>query len=101
MAEDDLSKLGFSAAMDELEGILRRIEGEQVDIDELAVELERAAKLLDVCRTKIRRAEVEVSQIVQTLDPEKAEESEPEEGSQADGDESEGGETASLFPDEE
>jgi hypothetical protein len=33
----------FRAAMDELEGILERIEGEEVDIDRLAEELRRAA----------------------------------------------------------
>ncbi len=58
--------------MDELEGILERIEGEEIDIDRLAAELRRAAQLLDLCRGKIRKAEVEVTQIVQSLeDPEK------------------------------
>ena len=65
--------LSFREAMDELEGILERIEGEEIDIDQLATELRRAAQLLDVCRGKIRKAEVEVTQIVQSLE-------EPEEG---------------------
>ncbi len=66
--------LSFRAAMDELEGILERIEGEEIDIDRLAEELRRAAQLLDLCRGKIRKAEVEVTQIVQTLEePEAAE----------------------------
>ncbi|HBL28714.1 MAG TPA: exodeoxyribonuclease VII small subunit [Acidobacteria bacterium] len=58
----------FRAAMDELEGILERIEGEDVDIDRLAEELRRAAWLLELCRGKIRKAEVEVTQIVQSLE---------------------------------
>jgi exodeoxyribonuclease VII small subunit len=58
----------FRAAMDELEGILERIEGEEVDIDRLAEELRRAAVLLELCRGKIRKAEVEVTQIVQSLE---------------------------------
>jgi exodeoxyribonuclease VII small subunit len=58
----------FSAAMGELEEILERIEGEEIDIDRLAEELRRAAELLDLCRAKIRRAEVEVTQIVQSLE---------------------------------
>jgi exodeoxyribonuclease VII small subunit len=58
----------FRDAMEELEGILERIEGEEVDIDRLAEELRRAAQLLDLCRCKIRRAEVEVTQIVQSLE---------------------------------
>jgi exodeoxyribonuclease VII small subunit len=58
----------FREAMDELEGILERIEGEEIDIDLLAEELRRAAQLLDLCRGKIRKAEVEVTQIVQSLE---------------------------------
>ena len=60
--------LSFREAMDELEGILERIEGEEIDVDRLAEELRRAAELLDLCRGKIRRAEVEVTQIVQSLE---------------------------------
>ena len=58
---------GFAAAMAELEAILTRIEAEEIDLDALAAELRRAAQLLEVCRAKIRRAEAEVSQIVQQL----------------------------------
>lgn len=58
----------FGDAMGELEGILERIEGEEIDVDRLAAELGRAAELLDLCRAKIRRAEVEVTQIVQDIE---------------------------------
>ena len=57
----------FRDALDELEAILGRIE-EDLDVDRLAEELRRAAYLLDVCRGKIRKAEVEVTQIVQNLE---------------------------------
>lgn len=65
---EDQPALSFRAAMEELEGILERIEGEEIDIDRLAEELRRAAQLLDLCRGKIRKAEVEVTQIVQSLE---------------------------------
>jgi len=58
---------GFTTAMAELEAILSRIEAEEIDVDALAAELRRAAELLEVCRAKIRRAEAEVTQIVQQL----------------------------------
>jgi exodeoxyribonuclease VII small subunit len=58
----------FRAAIDELEAILRRIESEEVDIDRLASEVARATELVEVCRGKLRRAEVQVTQIVQKLD---------------------------------
>ena len=58
----------FSVAMKELESILERIDGDDVDIDQLATELRRATELLELCRGKIRKAEVEVNQIVQQLE---------------------------------
>lgn len=63
----------FGEAMQELEEILGRIEGEEIDIDDLARELRRAAELVELARGKIRRAEAEVTQIVQSLDEEGAE----------------------------
>jgi exodeoxyribonuclease VII small subunit len=66
----------FKEAMEELEQILARVEAEEIDIDQLATELARAAKLLELCRTKIRKAEVEVTQIVQRLDDDEAPRSE-------------------------
>ena len=80
----------FGEAMTEIEAILRRIEGEQGDIDDLAEELRRASHLLEVARSKIRRAEVEVTQIVQSLDgaqPEAAAQDEAQADLEDDGDE--------------
>jgi exodeoxyribonuclease VII small subunit len=61
-------EIRFGEAIEELEGILHRVEAEEIDIDDLAEELKKAAELLDVCRSKIRQAELEVTQIVQALD---------------------------------
>ncbi len=60
----------FRVAMEELEAILEKIESEEIDVDELAAELRRATELLELCRGKIRKAEVEVTQIVQSLEGE-------------------------------
>jgi len=59
---------GFSVAMQELESILERIDGDGTDIDQLASELRRATELLELCRGKIRKAELEVNQIVEQLE---------------------------------
>ncbi len=67
-ADTPPAAVGFSDAVRELEKILAGIEGEEVDLDRLAAELQRAAELLDLCRAKIRRAEVEVTSIVQKLE---------------------------------
>jgi exodeoxyribonuclease VII small subunit len=88
MSNEDGQELKFGEAVTELEEILHRIESEEIDIDELAAELKKAAELLELCRSKIRKAEVEVTQIVQSLDSESEADgrdddtvSEPEEGS--------------------
>ena len=64
---------GFGEAIRELEALLGRIEDDSLDIDRLAVELERAAELLELCRGKIRKAELEVAEVVQRLEPPKPE----------------------------
>ena len=61
-------RIRFGEAIDELEAILQRVEAEEIDIDELATELKNATTLLEICRSKIRKAEVEVTQIVQSLE---------------------------------
>lgn len=61
-------ELSFGEAIAELEAILRQIEAEETDIDELAGQLQRATGLLDLCRGKIRKAETEVNQIVADLE---------------------------------
>ena len=67
-SQHDPSEPSFSDAMQELEAILQRIDSDAVDIDRLAAELNRATELLELCRGKIRKAEVEVRQIVEKLD---------------------------------
>lgn len=62
------SQVRFGDAVEELEAILRRVEAEEIDIDDLAQELKKAAQLLEICRSKIRKAELEVTQIVQALE---------------------------------
>lgn len=71
---DDKKEVRFGEAMEELESILERIDSEDVDIDQLASELKRAAELLDVCRTRIRAADLEVTAIVQKLESSESEE---------------------------
>lgn len=66
--ERETEAIGFSDALVELESILERIDSEEVDVDRLAAELRRAAELLELCREKIRAADLEVTQIVQRLE---------------------------------
>ena len=44
---------GYADALDELETILREIEGDEVDVDVLAERVARAAGLIEFCRNRI------------------------------------------------
>ena len=68
LEQGPLEDLSFQQSLEEIESIVDRIEAEDVDIDQLAEQLQRATKLLEVCRAKIRKAEVEVRHIVDKLD---------------------------------
>lgn len=58
----------YSDAMEELEGLLDEIESDDVDLDDLAVKVERASKLIELCRSKIERTEMQVKSIIDDLD---------------------------------
>ncbi len=69
MSQGDLSdQLSYHEALAELETILDAIEHDEVDLDELAQKVERAASLLSWCRDKIDRAELQVRRVVEALD---------------------------------
>lgn len=61
------AETSFSDAITELEKILSGIEDESIDIDTLATELQRATQLLEAARGKLRRAELEVRQVVDRM----------------------------------
>lgn len=54
---------GYAATSQELEQILRDIESGQIDLDELAEKVERAAALLTICRQKLAATETRVQKI--------------------------------------
>lgn len=61
------AETSFSDAITELEKVLSGIEDESIDIDTLATELQRATQLLEAARGKLRRAELEVRQVVDRM----------------------------------
>ncbi len=60
--------LTFQAAMEELESILRKLDSEEVNIDSLTVDLQRASKLIEWCRSRLETTRVEVERIVTDLE---------------------------------
>ena len=61
--------VSYRDALNELEGILEAIEEEQVDVDDLAVKVKRAAELIKLCRSRIEAASIAVEAIVDELEP--------------------------------
>ena len=69
----------YNEAIQELETILRSLETDQVDVDDLTARAERSAELIRLCRHKLRHAEASLDRVFDSLDEEETEDEEPEE----------------------
>ena len=56
----------YRQSIEEIEAILAKIESGETDIDQLAAEIKRAAKLLQDCKEKLFRTEQEVEKIMKS-----------------------------------
>lgn len=69
-------EIAYKEAMTELESIMEKLEGGEVDIDALSGLVKRASELLTVCRSKIFKAEKDVEKILLDLEKENLKEDE-------------------------
>lgn len=60
----------YREAIEELETILRALETDTVDVDDLTARVERSAELIRLCRRKLRHAEASLDRVFDTLDDE-------------------------------
>jgi exodeoxyribonuclease VII small subunit len=60
--------LGYADALDELDHILRELEGSDVDVDRLADRVARAADLIALCRDRIGSARLRIDEVIADLD---------------------------------
>ena len=74
----------YNEAIQELETILRSLETDQVDVDDLTARAERSAELIRLCRHKLRHAEASLDRVFDSLDEEEADEPEAEEPDEED-----------------
>ena len=70
----------YREAIDELETILRALETDAVDVDDLTARVERSAELIRLCRHKLRHAEASLDRVFDTLDDEEEADDQNEEG---------------------
>lgn len=59
--------LRYGDALAELEAILLELEGDNVDVDELATRVRRGAELIDLCRDRIANTRFDVQQVIDAL----------------------------------
>lgn len=59
----------YTQCLTELEEILRRMQGDECDIDHLAAYTRRAAELLNICRSRLTATEQELETILASLAP--------------------------------
>jgi exodeoxyribonuclease VII small subunit len=60
--------LGYAQALEELDQILRELEGTDVDVDRLADRVARATELIAVCRQRITAAKLRIDEVIADLD---------------------------------
>ncbi|MCH2433758.1 MAG: exodeoxyribonuclease VII small subunit [Acidimicrobiales bacterium] len=60
--------VGYAAALEELQQILTELEAESVDVDHLAARVERADRLIRLCRDRLEAATLKVQRVVDALD---------------------------------
>ena len=58
--------MNYTEAIAEIEKILARLRNEEMDVDSLAAEVKRATELIAGCKSRLRKAEEEVSKILES-----------------------------------
>ena len=54
----------YNKSIKKLEEIIEKIEGEEIDVDELSAKVKEAVALIKTCKNKIEKAELEVKKVV-------------------------------------
>jgi exodeoxyribonuclease VII small subunit len=62
------NEIGYADAMRELDDILEELERDDLDVDVLAVRVQRASELIQLCRGRITRAQADVDRVVTDLE---------------------------------
>ena len=57
-------ELKYEAAMAELQAIVRKMENDELDIDQMAEQLKRAQELIKLCKDKLTKPDAEIKKIL-------------------------------------
>ena len=64
-------QISYNEAYEELQTILEDIKERNVDVDKLAAKVKRARELITLCEGRIKKAEMEIEEIVKSSSEEK------------------------------
>ena len=56
----------YEAAFAELQGIVRKMENDELDIDQMTEQLKRAQQLIKLCKDKLTKTDEEIKKILAT-----------------------------------
>ena len=59
-------QISYNEAYEELQTILEDIKERNVDVDKLAAKVKRARELINLCEERIKKAELEIEEIVKS-----------------------------------
>ena len=66
-----MADVKYSKAVEKLDEIIRKIESDDIDVDELSLKVKEAVELVKMCKSKIEKAELELKKVVENLELEK------------------------------
>ena len=61
-------EMKYEQAFAELQAIVRRMENDELDIDQLSDQLKRAQQLIKLCKDKLTKTEAEIKKILAAED---------------------------------
>ena len=62
------SNISYTEAIKQIEEILKKIESEELDVDELSDKVKKAADLLKLCKSKLHDTEEEIQKILDDME---------------------------------
>lgn len=60
--------MNYTEAFEELQQLVSHMESGQINVDELALKVKRAAELIIICKLKLHETESDVQKILKELD---------------------------------
>ena len=60
-------KLTYKSAMEEIESLVKLLEENKLDVDELSEKVKRMAVLVELCKGKLHRTEEDVNNVLKSI----------------------------------